>query len=102
MKRTIKYLGLLFAGSLQINAQTLSLADGPNAPQARQIGENGAITPGVIVPERIGFSLSDSEPSALLPQVDSQGFNFRLTDRTQFNYGDFPGEIVLSVYHTPW
>ena len=83
----------LFVGGVSLYGQnpTFDLAEGPNAPQV-----------GSIVPDTVTFSMSTTPSIDLLPLVDSLYSDFRFPNLETRHYSDFPDEVVITLYHTPW
>ena len=74
--------------------QTSGLADGPNAPLA-----------GTIVPDSIQFLMSTSTEEELTQvaiQANQSGSDLFLPNVESRSYSDFPNEVVLTLYFTPW
>jgi len=89
MKKKLILLSSLILGGGLHGQNTFALANGPNAPVA-----------GDIIPDSIMFA----EASATALELAPEQFNgdFILTDLENRSYSDFPNEVVVTVYHTPW
>jgi len=70
---------------------TSGSANGPNAPFE-----------GTIVPDSVQFAMSTLPQNELISARASQGFSFLLPNLEDRSYSDFPNEVVLTVYFTPW
>lgn len=72
------------AGSA-FSQSTIFSANGPNAPAL-----------GSIVPEAVTFAVSSTPVSSFGNSLQE------LTNLEYFSYGDFPDEVVITLFHTPW
>ena len=85
-----QFLFFLLTGSYlcgQIDSNPFTTANGPNAPQV-----------GDIIPEEITFAMSTTPAIEFLGASSS----FLVPDLENRSYSDFPNEVVVTVYHTPW
>ena len=91
--KTLKFIAnLMMLGGLSLHGQnTFNTAEGENAPQ-----------PGDIVPDTVTFAMSATPARALLPLAQDLGSNFFLPNLENRSYSDFPNEVVITIYHTPW
>jgi len=92
------------ASSLTLYGQgnTFNVSEGVNAPQGRSVDVQENVTPGDIVPDTITFAMDASQAPALSAQEQLEGINFRFPELSNFSYSDFPNEVIISLYHTPW
>lgn len=91
MNLKLSLLGFLLTGSALLgqDSNAFTTASGPNAPQV-----------GDTVPETMGFAMS---PTPAENFVNSGNDNsFVLPNLENRLYSDFPNEVVVTVYHTPW
>lgn len=86
MKSPLLLMGLVgICASPLYSQNTSNTATGPNAPAI-----------GSIVPEEVTFALSPTP-------VSEFGNSLReFTDLQYVSYSDFPDEVVITLYHTPW
>ena len=82
---------ILFGGLSLYGQSTFGTAEGENAPQV-----------GDIVPDSITFAMSTTPALELLPDAEALGDNFFFPNLENRSYSDFPNEVVITVYHTPW
>ena len=85
-------LALLCLGNFGHGQDTSGLANGDNTP-----------IPGDIVPDSITFAMV---PTPAINALDIEGVDespsFVLPELENRRYSDFPNEVVITVYHTPW
>lgn len=83
-KKTLLMLGFLVVGTSPLFSQG-NVANGPNAPAV-----------GSIVPDEIIFGYATTPVADFGNQISS------LPALNYVSYSDFPNEVVITVYHTPW
>ena len=54
------------------------------------------------MPDSITFAMSTTPALELLPDAEALGDNFFFPNLENRSYSDFPNEVVITVYHTPW
>lgn len=84
-------LGILLTGTA-LFGQDDNPGTTPNGPNAPQIGD--------IIPETIGFAMSPTPAANFFAFANNS--SFLLPDLENRLYSDFPNEVVITVYHTPW
>ena len=91
--RNLKLItNLLIFGGISLYGQgTVDTAEGENAPQV-----------GDIVPDSITFAMSTTPALELFPEAQALGDNFFFPNLENRSYSDFPNEVVITIYHTPW
>ena len=90
MKLKIMLSGLLLGGGLLYGQNTFEEDNGPNAP-----------VPGDIVPDMMTFAMSQTRAVDLVNTAQADN-SFRVPNLENRRYSDFPNEVVVTVYHTPW
>jgi len=89
--RTNPFLALLFLGNISYGQDTFDVANGDDRP-----------LPGDIVPDNISFAMVPGPAVNTLQLPGSSSFSFILPELENRSYSDFPNEVVITVYHTPW
>ena len=86
---------------MKVKETIVTLLSGVSLSYGQAFGPN---TPpvGSIVPDSMTFSMSSTSPAELNNLVSANVYGFEFSDLETKRYSDFPNEVVVTLYFTPW
>ena len=87
MKKIVLILWSLLLGNVLYGQSFFDVANGENAPPL-----------GTIIPEEVTFAMSPTPVNDFQGSIGGAFFS----DLELRSYADFPNEVVVTLYFTPW